>query len=555
MATVFGAGGATSSYKELQETDIILLWGSNARETHPIMFHHMLQGVRNGARMVVIDPRRTPSAGFAHRWLPVRVGSDIALANAMGRVIIHEGLLDREFVEEATEGFETYAAAVEAYTLEWAESITGVPRDWIAQTAREYAQAPTGVICWTLGITEHHTAVDNALSLINLALLTGKIGRYGCGLNPLRGQNNVQGGGDMGALPNKFVGFQDVTDDAIRRRFEGAWTCEIPGRPGRNQTQILEGMESGEVRAAYIIGENPIRSDANASRVEAAFDRLDFLVVQDIFLTATGRRADVLLPAAVGWCETDGTVTNSERRVLRCRKALEPPGEAKDDIWIVSALAERLGRRWEYANAEAVWEEVRRLSPMHRGMSYLRIEAEGGVQWPCPEEDRAGELFLHGRLWERPVSGERAPFSAVEWSPPAERPDAEYPMMLTTGRRLEAYNTGVQTSLYKSPKLQDERVVLHPDDALSLGVATEDRVRVTSRRGSLIVRVAIERSVAPGLCFMTLHFPERVNTNLLTGDTTDPKSGTAEFKATAVRIERVESVDAGSRGPEEASVS
>lgn len=354
----------------------------------------------------------------------------------------------------------------------------------------------------------------------------------------------------MGALPNKFVGFQDVTDDEARRRFEAAWTCRIPARPGRNQTEILEGMEEGAVSAAYVIGENPIRSDANAGRVEKAFARLGFLVVQDIFLTATGRIADVVLPAAVGWCETDGTVTNSERRVQRCRKALDPPGEARDDIWIVSAIANRLGRAWAYANAEEVWEEVRRLSPMHRGMSYSRIEAEGGVQWPCPDEDQPGEKFLHGRLWQWPLVGERAPFSPVEWAPPAEQPDAEYPMMLTTGRRLDFYNTGTQTSLYRTPKAQEERIVLHPEDATRFGVSDGDRVQVTSRRGSLIVEVAVERSVAPGLCFMTLHFPESTNTNLLTVDTSDPKSGTAEFKATAVRIEPVEH-----RVDEEANVS
>src|SRR5690606_580457 len=316
----------------MRETDVILLWGSNARETHPVMFHHMLRGVRRGARLVVIDPRRTSSAAFAHRWLPVRVGTDIALANAMGRYIIDQGLVCDDFVRNATEGFEAYREAVEPYTLEYAEAVTGVPASLIAEAARLYATARRAMICWTLGITEHHDATDNVFALINLALLTGHIGRYGSGLNPLRGQNNVQGGGDMGAIPNRLVGFQDQGIPEVRRRFEEAWDCAIDPNPGRNQTAMFEAMEQGVLRGMYVIGENPVRSEANGHRVRALFEKLDFLVVQDIFLTATGEMADVVLPAAVGWCETEGTVTSSERRVQRVRKALHPPGEARDDL-------------------------------------------------------------------------------------------------------------------------------------------------------------------------------------------------------------------------------
>lgn len=544
---MFGAGGGTNSYREMEETDLILLWGSNARETHPVMFLHMLKGVRNGARLVVIDPRRTSSVAFAHRWLPVRVGTDIALANAMGRLIIEEGLANAEFIQEATEGFERYREAVEPYTLEYAEAVTGVPRELIAATAREYATAPRAMICWTLGITEHHNAVDTVFSLINLALLTGHVGRYGSGLNPLRGQNNVQGGGDMGALPNRLVGFQNVEDPEVRARFERAWNCSIPPKAGWHLTAMYDAMEKGILRGLYVIGENPVRSDANATRILRLFQELEFLVVQDIFLTATGELADVVLPAAAAWCESEGTVTNSERRVQRVRKALEPPGEAKDDLWIIQQLARRLGRDWNYPDAEAVWNEVRELSPLHRGMSYRRLEELGGIQWPCPSEDHPGEQFLHSRLWKRPVEGPRAPFMPTHYEPPVDEVNEDYPLLLTTGRRLHFFNTGVQTALYKTPVPQEEYLVLNPVDAKRYGVSSGDRVRVSSRRGSVEATVWVESTVLPGMCFMTLHFPEKTPTNFLTVDAADPKSGTAEFKATAVRVEplRTERVTVG----------
>ena len=523
----------------MEETEVILLWGSNAREAHPVMFLHMLKGVRRGARLFVIDPRRSASAAFAYRWLAVRPGTDIALANAMGRYILEQGLWNREFVEAATTNFEEYRRSVEPYTLERAEAITGVPAQLIAEAARAYAAAGRAMICWTLGITEHHNATDNVFALINLALLTGHVGRYGSGLNPLRGQNNVQGGGDMGALPHRLPGFQNVEDPDVRRRFEQAWQCRIPPKAGRHQTAMLEAMEQGILRGVYVIGENPVRSEANARRVLELFAGLEFLVVQDIFLTATGQLADVVLPAAVGWCETEGTVTSSERRVQRCRKALEPPGEARDDLWILQELARRLGRPWSYPDAEAVWNEVRELSPIHRGMSYRRLEELGGIQWPCPSEDHPGTLFLHQRLWKRPVEGPRAPFVPVEFAPPAELPDADYPLVLTTGRRLEFFNTGVQTARYRTPVPKEERLVLHPEDAARLGVQEGDWVRVESRRGSVVVRAAVDTSVTPGVCFMTLHFPEQAFTNALTVDACDPRSGTAEFKVAAVRVERI----------------
>ncbi len=538
---MFGAGGGTSSYREMEETDVILLWGSNARETHPIIFHHLLKGVRNGARLYAIDPRRTTSARWADRWLGLDVGSDIALSNAMAREIIHAGLVNRSFVERATEGFDAYAASVEPFTLAEGERLTGVPAEVIGETAHAFARADRAMICWTLGITEHANAVDNVLALINLALLCGHVGRYGSGLNPLRGQNNVQGGGDMGAIPNKLPGFQDIERDAEgRARFEAAYGAPIPAQYGWHLTQMFHAMERGELRTLYVIGENPAQSEADVNRTRRLLAELDLLVVQDIVMTKTAEMADVVLPGTASWCEAEGTVTNSERRVQRVRKALEPPGEARDDTWILCELARRLGHDWGHPSAEEIWDELRSLSPMHAGMRYDRLEAQRGLRWPCPDEDHPGSLFLHERLWAEPVEGSRAPFSVVEAKPPFEALDADYPIRLTTGRRLESFNTGAQSGRYRSPLHRGEALELSPEDAERLEVTEGEVVRVSSRRGAVEAPVRIDDSLRAGLAFMSFHFPDEVDVNQLTIDATDPKSGTAEFKAAAIRVDRLE---------------
>jgi predicted molibdopterin-dependent oxidoreductase YjgC len=540
---VFGAGGGTSSYEEVANTDLIVLWGSNARETHPIFFHHVLRGVRNGARLIVVDPRRTSSAEWADLWLGIDVGTDIALSNTIAREILANDLHNTTFIDRATEGFEAYRDSVKEWTLERGEAVTGVPADAIRELAYAYAKADRAVICWTLGITEHHNAVDNVLALINLGLLTGHVGRYGSGLNPLRGQNNVQGGGDMGAIPNKLPGFQDIeNDDVARERFERAWGRPIQPRYGWTLTKMFEAMERGELTAVYCIGENPASSEADAHRAKRLLAGLDTLIVQDIFLTKTAEMADVVLPAANTALESEGTVTNSERRVQRVRKALQPPGNARDDIWIIAQLARRLGADWGVVTPASAWEELRTLSPMHAGMSWTRIEELGGIRWPCPSEDHPGTLFLHARLWEEDpaLRGDPAPFSVVVHEPPVDELTDDYPLRLTTGRRLDSYNTGVQSGGYSSPLRRGETVDVSPEDAERLGVADGEVVRVSSRRGSVEAPARIDRGLRPGLVFMTLHFPDQVETNVLTIDATDPKSGTAEFKATAVRIDRIE---------------
>ncbi len=537
---MFGAGGGTSSYREVEETDFVILWGSNARDTHPIFFHHLLRGVRNGARLVAVDPRRTSSGQWADVWLGIDVGSDIALANAMARVIIHEGLANTEFIARATTGYDDYARCVESYTLELAEAETGVPASAIREVALDYARADRGMICWTLGITEHHNATDNVLALINLALLTGKVGRYGCGLNPLRGQNNVQGGGDMGAIPAKLPGFQDIEDPDVHAKFARAWGgAQFPTKKGYHLSEMFEAMEHGELTAAYIVGENPARSEADQTRAVRLLTGLEHLVVQDIFLTQTAELAHVVLPAAAGWAESEGTVTNSERRVQRVRRALEPPEGARDDIEIISKLARRLGCDWGNPTAEQAWDECRSLSPMHAGMSYARLDELGGIQWPCPDESHPGTQFLHARLWKDPVEGPRAGFNVVEHDPPVDRLSEEFPIRLTTGRRLDSYNTGVQSGEYTSPLRRREALLISPVDGERLGIQDGERVCASSRRGSVEVPVRFEESLRPGLAFMTLHFPDQVATNILTIDATDPKSGTAEFKASAIRIEKL----------------
>ena len=494
--------------------------------------------MHRGAKLFVIDPRRTSSAQWAQTWLGLDVGSDISLANAMAREIIAAGLANRQFIENATSGFAAYKACVDKYTLDRAERETGVPASVIREVAHAYAKAPHAELCWTLGITEHHNAVDNVLALINLALLTGHVGRYGSGINPLRGQNNVQGGGDMGAIPDRLPGFQHVENEELRAKFERAWNGKIDPVRGLHVSGMLEAMDHGKLTALYVLGENPADSEADRHRALKLLSHLKFLVVQDLFYTNTAALADVVLPGAAGWCESEGTVTSSERRVQRVRKAVPLPPGVRDDTEILFELARRLGHDWGAPESERIWNELRSLSPMHAGMSYARLEALGGIQWPCYDESHPGEMFLHGRLWQKPVLGPRAPLSPVEFEPPVDILDDQYPIRLTTGRRLDSYNTGVQTSRYSSPLRRDEALDLSPEDGARYQLREGEKVRISSRRGSVIAPVRFDSGLRPGLAFLTLHFHNQVATNDLTIDAVDPKSGTAEFKATAIRIDK-----------------
>jgi predicted molibdopterin-dependent oxidoreductase YjgC len=491
-----------------------------------------------------VDPRRTASAKFADLWLGIDVGSDIALAHAIGREIIAAGLTDDAFIAHATTGYDEYAACVEPYTLDRGAELTGVPASAIRELAHAYASAGKAQILWTLGITEHHNAVDNVVALCNLALLTGHVGRWGSGLVPLRGQNNVQGGGDMGALPNKLPGFQDVVDPAARARFEAVYGVPLNPEPGLHLTLMFEAMGRGELTGLYVIGENPADSEADVDHARHLLEGLDFLVVQDIFLTGTAERADVVLPATAAWAESEGTVTSSERRVQRVRAAVPPPGEARDDIEILGELARRMGYDWGTPSAQDLWDELRSLSPIHAGMTYERLEAAGGLQWPCPSEDHPGSPFLHGWLWEPDRGGrDPAPFSVVEHAGPAEELSEQYPLRLTTGRALDSFNTGVQSAGFESPIRDGEALDVNPADAARLGLVDGERVRVSSPRGQVEMAVRLQPDIPEGLVFTTFHFPDLVDVNLLTNDAWDPRSGTAEFKAASIRIDRLVPVE------------
>ena len=536
---MFGAGGSTSSYEEAENTDVVFLWGSNARDAHPIWFHHLLKGIHKGTRLYVMDPRRTASAEWADVWMGLNVGSDVALSNTMAREIIHAGLAHKEFIGKGTTGYEAYAANVESYTLEFGERVTGIPKETIREAAHTYAKADRGMVCWTLGITEHHNAVDNVLALINLALLTGKVGRYGCGCNPMRGQNNVQGGGDMGALPNKLPGFHDIENADDLAKFETAWKCKIQPEIGWHLSEMIDAMGRGAMTSLFCIGENPAQADADATHIGHVLAKLDHLVVQEIFLTKTAQMAHVVLPAAATWCEGEGTVTNSERRVQRVRRVVNPPGEARDELWIISQIAKRMGADFGEPTGESTWDELRSLAPAFRGMTYARLEELDGIQWPCLDAQDPGSKFLHARLWDdNPAKrGRLAPFSVVDHSGPVETPDEMFPFTLTTGRRLESYNTGVQSGGYRSPLHRGESLDISPEDAADLGAVNGTLLRISSRRGSVIAPAFIDPGLRKGVVFMTMHFPDDVATNLLTINATDPKSGTAEFKACAVNLQ------------------
>lgn len=539
--TVFGAGGGTSSYREIEDADLIIFWGSNAREAHPIFFHHALKGIHKGAKVYAVDPRRSKTAEWADTWLGLDVGTDIALAYGIGREIIHAGLVNEEFVANATIGFEEYVAACEPWTLEAASRETGVPAELIRELAHAYAKAERAQLCWTLGITEHHNGTDNVRALCNLALLTGQVGRWGAGLVPIRGQNNVQGGGDMGAIPKNLPGFQSVENPEHRAKFERMWNVTMPPKPGLTLSEMMEEMDEGHLTSLYIVGENPVQSDADSTAVRRRLQNLDHLVVQDIFLTKTAELADVVLPATAMWCESEGTVTNSERRVQRVRKALEPPGGAKDDIEIVRLLAERMGHAWPVQTAEEVWDELRSLSPAHHGMSYRLLEERGGLQWPFPDEDGPETTFLHGRLWEKDPEkrGRPAPFGIIEHRLPVDKLDDDYPLRLTTGRRLTDYNTGVQSGGFNSPIRFGGCIDVSPEDMERLNLREKEVVRVSSRRGSVFAPVRLDSGLRPGLLFMACNFPDDVDVNALTIEANDPIAKTAEFKATAVRVEKL----------------
>ncbi len=533
LAAAFGSGAMTNSIEEIEFTDLILATGTNTTENHPVISSRVKRAVRQrGAKLIVIDPREIDLVKYATLWLRQKPGTDVAVLNGMMNVIISEGLLAKEYVENRTEGYDALKAVVAKYTPEYVEKISGVPAEDLRKAARLYATAKAASILYCMGITQHSTGTDNVKSVANLAMLCGMVGIEGGGVNPLRGQNNVQGACDMGALPNVLPAYQPVASDEARAKFEKAWNATLPAKPGKTIVELMDAAHKGEIKALYVMGENPMISDPDITHVEAALKHLDLLIVQDILLTETAKLADVVLPSAC-FAEKDGTFSNTERRVQRIRKAVEPPGQAKADWEILSAIATKMGYPMEYASAEAIMEEIRTVTPSYAGITYARIEKEG-IQWPCPNTDHPGTRFLHKDRFSRG----RGLFHAIEYIPPAELPDDEYPMLLSTGRVLYQYHTGTMTRLGKgtTERYPESLAEIHPADAAKLGIEDGQRVRVTSRRGTVEAKAKVTGRSDQGMVFMTFHFHEAA-VNLLTNPALDPVAKIPEYKVCAVRVE------------------
>ncbi len=515
--------------------------GSNTTEAHPIIANRIKKAAKSGLKVIVIDPRKIDMVKIAHRHLQINVGTDIALINSFIHVILKEGLYDPLFIEQFTLDFEKLEKRVELYTPEYAASITGLEAKAIVETAREYAGSSGSMIAYTLGITEHHCGVNNVFDIANLALLTGNIGKQGTGIMPLRGQNNVQGAGDMGCLPNQLAGAMSLTNDEFRTRYEKEWNVVLNPQAGDTQTRTFDRLEMGELKALYIIGENPLLADVHMNHTKTLFEKLDLLIVQDIFLTETAKMADVVLPAK-SWGEVEGTYTNTDRRIQRVRKAVEAHPNIKEDWEILCELSTLMGYPMHYKNSEEIWDEVRRIAwEMYGGISYERLENEYSIHYPCPDEKHPGTYIMHERFHQTEPLDKKSPFVPVDYTAPLELPDEEYPFMLTTGRRYESYNTHSQTRHYAAGvkiKQTEETVDIHPDDAKALGISDGDIVQVRSRRGELEVKAKITEQVVPGLVFMSFHWSE-TPTNVLTLNEYDPISGTAEYKACAVSISKI----------------
>jgi formate dehydrogenase major subunit/formate dehydrogenase alpha subunit len=530
-----GRGASSNSIPEIENDRFLLVIGSNTTEAHPVLALRIKKAVRNGATLVVADPRKIWLTKLAKRHLQLRPGTDVWLLNAMMHVILEEGLEDEEYIREHTVDFDAVREVVARYTPEDAERMTGVPAEAIRATAREYATERHAAIFYTLGITEHACGVDNIWSLSNLVLMTGHLGYESTGLNALRGQNNVQGLNDSGANPAYLPGYQPVDDPEIRRKFSEAWGAEVPETPGYRLDQMMSGLHDGRIRALYLVGENPMQTEPNAHHVEHGVEGLDFLVSQDIFLNDMSRKyADVVLPAS-SFAEKDGTFTNTERRVSRVRTAALLPGEARVDRDIVIALARALGGDWpDYPDAESVWNELADLAPNWYGVRYDRLE-ENGIQWPVTEIGGPDTKILHAPAPARAGGGK---FFPVEYQEPIEQPDSEYPLVLSTGRTLYHYNSATMTMRESgiTDKQEDPFFEISAEDASALGLAHGDRARLVSRRGDLQARAHVTDRVFPGLVWMALHFAEQ-KVNWLTHDVGDPLIGTPEYKVSAVRVE------------------
>jgi formate dehydrogenase alpha subunit len=533
LAAVFGSGAMTNSIEEIERADCILIIGSNTSVTHPLIATRVYRAKAKGAKVVVADPRKIPMVLLADLHLRQRLGTDVALINGLLHIILKKGWQDQAFVDERTENVEELKKVVEQYPPEKVSEITGIPVADLETAAEYYAKAEHATILYTMGITQHTTGVDNVKSLANLAMLTGNLGKESAGVNPLRGQNNVQGACDMGGLPNVYSGYQAVTDPAVKKKFEEAWGVKLSDKVGLAATEMFPAMLDGKMKGLVILGENPVISDADSHHVEKALKALDFLLVIDIFSTSTSELAHVVLPGA-SFAEKEGTFSNTERRVQMVRKAVDPPGEAKPDWRIIQELSNRFGFPMDYESPRSVMEEIARLTPSYAGITYDRLQGDG-LLWPCPHQDHPGTKFLHQGRFTRG----KGLFSAIEFKPPAEVANDEFPFQLTTGRIHVHYHTGTMTR--NSPSLEREInecfLEMNPEDAAELGIAEGEIVRVTSRRGSVSTRAKLTDREERKTVFMPFHFVE-TRANILTNPIFDPIAKIPEFKVCAVKIEK-----------------
>jgi formate dehydrogenase alpha subunit len=534
LAAAYGSGAMTNSLPELAHAKAIFIIGSNTTEAHPIAAKWIFRGKANGAKLIVADPRWIQLSDLADVAVQQRLGSDVALINGMMHVILKEGWHDREYVAERTEGFEALAAKLEEYPPEKVSQITGIAPETIRQMAKLFAQNKPAAIVYAMGITQHTTGVDNVKSLANLAMLTGNVGVASGGVNPLRGQNNVQGACDMGGLPNVFTAYQPVADEAANKKFSEAWGRPLPNKPGLTILEMFDAIDQGKIKAMYITGENPMVTDPDLHHVEAVLKKLEVCIVQDVFLTQTAKLASIVLPGT-SFAEKDGTFTNTERRVLLVRQACAPIGDSRPDWQITQDLSTRVGYPMNFSSPEAIFEEIRTLTPSYAGMTYKRLE-EAGLQWPCPTVEHPGTMFLHKDRFTRG----KGLFHAIDYKPPAEEPDADYPLFLTTGRSFVHYHSGTMTRV--SPTLHREQetgyLEISPADARALQIKDGERVKVSSRRGEIQIKAKVSRKVDRGTVFIPFHFAEAA-ANILTNPAYDPAAKIPEYKACAVKVEKL----------------
>ncbi len=536
LARSFGSGAMTNSIKELEFADVILVTGSNTTETHPVIATYIKRAVVfHGAKLIVVDPRKIDLVKYATLHLVQKNGTDVVWINGMLHVIWKEKLYNEEFIKTRTEDFEKIIPIIENYTPEKVEEITGIPKEKLVEAARLYARAKRASIVYSMGITQHTTGVDNVLSLANLAMITGHIGKESSGVNPLRGQNNVQGACDMGALPDVFPGYQKVTEEDKRAKFESAWGVKLPGGVGLTVVEMMNAAVSGQIKAFYMMGENPMMSDPNIPHVKKALEKAEFIVCQDIFMTETTQFADVVLPVA-SFAEKEGTFTNTERRVLKVNKAIDPLLGVKTDWEVIQEVSRRMGYEMNYSSWEDIMREINALTPIYGGITPERIKRGEKLQWPCPTHDHPGTLYLHKEKFSRGLGK----FHPVDFIPPAELPDEEYPFILSTGRMLYHYHTATMTRRSNSLTryLNEAYMEMNPEDMKKLGIEDGEKVKVSSRRGSIEIKALASEKVFPGLVFIPFHFSEAA-ANVLTNDVLDPIAKIPELKVSACKIEKI----------------